>query len=141
MADDRPIRIGGLADFSRSLRKMDRDLPKALRIAMNQAADIVIDDAVPRIPRRTGRAQASIKAKSTRTAVRVGAGSAKAPYYPWLDFGGRVGRKRSVHRPFYTDGRYLYPSYFRKRDSGEFAEALRRALIGVAISAGVEVDS
>ena len=135
-----PIRIDGLRAFSRSLRKVDRDLPKGLRVALNHAVDVVIDAAIPHIPRRTGRAQASVKAKSTRTTARVGAGSAKAPYYPWLDFGGRVGRNRSVKRPFFQDGRYLYPTYFRLQKTGEFEKALREALIGVAESAGVVVD-
>jgi len=136
MAD--PIRITGLADFSRRLRKMDADLPKALRIALNDAAGIVVDEAKPTIPRRTGRARASVKTSSTRTLARVTAGGRKAPYYPWLDFGGRVGPNASVRRPFLKDGRYLYKGYFVKRK--EFADRLRRALIGIAIAAGVAVD-
>ena len=136
MAD--AIRIDGLAKFSRDLKKLDADLPKALRIALNEAAQVVVDYAVPRIPKRSGRAARSVKARSTRTAVRVVGGGRSAPYYPWLDFGGRVGRNRSVARPFYSDGRYIYDGYFKKRD--EFGEVLTRALLGVAAQAGVVVD-
>lgn len=138
MAD--PIKIDGLAAFSRNLRKLGADLPKALRIGMNEAANVVVDDARPHVPRRTGKAQASLKAKSTRTAVRVSAGGNRAPYYPWLDFGGRVGRRKSVRRAFYSDGRYLYASYTAKRDSGQLQEVLTRALLDVAAQAGVVVD-
>lgn len=132
------IRITGLAEFSRNLKKLDADLPKALRVALNEAADVVVDYARPRIPKRSGRAQRSLKARSTRTEVRVSAGGNRAPYYPWLDFGGRVGRNRSVQRPFLKEGRYIYAGYFAKRK--EFTEVLEAALLKTAEAAGVAVD-
>lgn len=133
-----PIRIDGLAEFSRNLRKLDRELPKGLRIALNEAANVIVGYAQPRVPRRSGRAARSIKARSTRTAVRVQGGGARVPYYPWLDFGGRVGRKRSINRPFKKEGRYIYAGYHAKKT--EFSSVLERALLQVAASAGVEVD-
>lgn len=133
-----PIKIKGLAEFQRNLRKLDDDLPKALRIAFNDATGLVIDYARPRVARRTGRAAGTIKAKSTRTIARVSAGSRRVPYYPWLDFGGRVGPSRSVQRPFLKEGRYLWKALVVKR--GELHEALEGALIGVAQRAGIEVD-
>lgn len=132
------IRIDGLAEFSRNLRKIDNDLPKALRIAMNEAAKVVVDYAQPQVPRRSGRAARSIRAKSTRTAVRISAGGARVPYYPWLDFGGKVGKAKSVKRPFYKEGRYIYVGLRVKRE--EFTTILERALLNVVRSAGVEVD-
>jgi hypothetical protein len=63
------------------------------------------------VPRRTGRAGGTIKAASTRTEARVSEGGARAPYMPWLDFGGRVGRKNSVKRPFLKEGRYIWKSF------------------------------
>lgn len=133
-----PIRVEGLREFARNLKKLDADLPKALRVALNEAADIVVKGARPRVPRRSGRAAASIKARSTRTAVRVVGGSNRVPYYPWLDFGGKVGRGKSVSRPFLREGRYIYASYFKHRD--ELAAGLETALIDAARAAGVEVD-
>jgi len=135
----RPIRVEGLAEFSQSLRKLDADLPKMLRIALNGVADVIIGDAVPRIPRRSGRAAASLKPRSTRTAVRVGAGGSLAPYYPWLDFGGSVGPRRSVHRPFFKEGRYLYRAYFDNQPKIE--KVLTAALLDVARRAGLEVTA
>lgn len=134
-----PIKVEGLAEFSRSLKRLDSSLPKALRIALNQAADVVVREALPRIPKRTGRAKSTVKAMSTRTASRVSGGSKRAPYYPWLDFGGRVGRNRSVERPFYKSGRYIYQAYYDKTD--EVQAALTGALVDVARQAGLEVDS
>lgn len=139
MAAD-PISITGLRKFSRDLKKLDNDLPKALRVALNEAADVVVSDARPRVPRRSGRAQRSIKAKSTRTKVRVSGGGSKAPYYPWLDFGGRVGPAGSIERPFIKDGRYIYRAYFDASVRNRFSEVLEKSLIKVAESAGVEVE-
>lgn len=134
------IRIDGLREFNRSLKKLDSDLPKAVRIALNKAADLVIDEARPHVPTRTGRAARSMRGQSTRTAVRVSAGGNRAPYYAWLDFGGRVGRNKSVRRPFTPDGRYLYPAYFRLRDSGKFVDVMSAALVDVAEAAGLDVS-
>jgi hypothetical protein len=119
---------------------MDSDLPKTVRVALNEAANSVVDEAKPRVPKRRGRARASVKAKSTRTLVRVSGGGPKAPYYPWLDFGGRVGRNRSIRRDYKPKGRYIYKAYFRQRDSGEFQEILSDALGDVARRAGLRLD-
>ncbi len=134
------IKVVGLAEFNRSLKQLDAELPKALRVALNKSVEVVVDDARPQVPRRSGRAAASLRAQSTRTVARVKAGGKRAAYYPWLDFGGRVGKHKSVSRPFYKHGRYLYDAYFRKRDSGEFQEILAAALRDVAVSAGLEVS-
>jgi hypothetical protein len=134
-----PIKIDGLAQFSRNLKKLDASLPSVLRVSLNGVADLVVTDARPKVPRKTGRAQASMKARSTRTAVRVVAGGPKARYYPWLDFGGRVGRKRSVRRAWLPDGRFLYRSYFDLRANGKIDVALSDALLAAAASAGIEV--
>lgn len=133
-----PIKVTGLAEFRRNLKKLDTDLPKALRIALNGAANIIVTEAAGRIPKRTGKAAASLKARSTQSQSRVSAGGNRAPYYPWLDFGGRVGRKKSVKRPFLKHGRYIFQAYADKGD--EFAEVLSKALVQVARDAGVEVD-
>jgi hypothetical protein len=48
------IEIKGIKEFQQSLRKMDSDLPKQLRIALNQASQLVIDKAGRRSPRGPG---------------------------------------------------------------------------------------
>src|SRR5688500_14053726 len=94
------IRVEGLKPFVKSLKALDRDLPKAMRHANNAVASVVVDAAGPKIPVRSGKARRSLKAKSTRTAVRVSAGGKRVAYYGWLDFGGSTGIKRSVRRHF-----------------------------------------
>lgn len=132
------IKIDGLDQFRANLKVMDRELPKALRMAFNAAAEIVVNDARPRVPSKSGRARGSVKARSTQAYSRVSGGGNKAPYYPWLDFGGKVGRGKSVSRPFLKDGRYIYDAYFRNK--ARYAEMLEKSLLDVAVQAGVEVD-
>jgi hypothetical protein len=137
---DVAVRVDGLAQFSRNLKKLDSDLPKALRLALNQSAELVVTGAQGNVPSRSGKARRSIRAASTRTEARVRAGGNRAPYYPWLDFGGRVGRGKSVRRPFLKDGRYLYATYFKLKASGQFQDAMTKALLGVVEDAGIGVD-
>ena len=138
MAAIEPVKVEGLAEFNRNLRKLSADLPKVLRIAHNEAAQLIVNYAQPRVPRKTGRAAGTLKARSTRTESRVSGGSKRASYYGWLDFGGRVGPKRSVHRPFIKQGRYLYPALGANYD--KFVALLEDKLIEVARQAGVEVE-
>jgi hypothetical protein len=133
-----PISITGLREFMRDMKTIDRGLPKVIRLASNESADIIVGYAQPRVPSLSGKARRTIKAKSTTREVRVVGGSARgAPYYPWLDFGGRVGKNRSVRRTYSSDGRYLYPALAAKRE--EFHAALTQALITVCADAGIEV--
>src|SRR5262245_43715055 len=136
MAD--PIKIDGLDVFVRNLKTLDAELPKTVRTAMNAAAGVVVDYARPRIPKRSGRAARSLRVASTQKAAKVRAGGARAPYFPWLDFGGRVGRRKSVARPFRKDGRYIYAGYFTKQ--AEFRELLEGGVLDTVRAAGIEVD-
>lgn len=141
MTSIEPIKVAGLAEFSRNLRRLDSDLPKGLRLAGNQAGQLVVDWAVPRVPTgpgKGGHAASSIKTKSTRTEARVSGGGKRYAYYPWLDFGGRVGRRRSVKRPFMRSGRYIFEGYAQRY--ADVQGALLKALLDVARDAGVEVE-
>lgn len=132
------VRVVGLAEFQRALRKLDAEAVKGLRLAANRSAEFLIDKVKPKVPRRSGRAAASLKPRSTRTAVRIAAGGPRAPHYPWLDFGGGVGPGKRSRRPFYSDGRYLYPTYHENKP--QFQRILEAAIVEVAESAGLEVD-
>lgn len=136
-----PIRITGLDEFRRNLKTLDGELPKALRQAGNKAAELVVDKAKPRVPvgpAKGGHASDSIRAASTQGAARVRGGGKRFAYYPWLDFGGRVGPKRSVKRPFLKTGRYIWAAYANNTQA--VWDRLAEALIDVARQAGVEVD-
>jgi hypothetical protein len=132
------IQITGIKEFQASLRKMDADLPKQLRLALNKASKLVIGYAQPQVPTRSGAARSSLKVRSSQREARVAAGGRKAPYYPFLDFGGSVGRNKSVHRPFFKEGRYIYPSLRKNRE--EITQVMAKALADLARDAGLEVS-
>jgi hypothetical protein len=138
MAGAVTIAVYGLRELSRSLKKVDSEAAKQLRVVFNEAAELVISTARPTIPRRTGRAANSLKTRSTRTAVRVTFGGPRAPYYPWLDFGGRTGRKKRVVREFIQEGRYVFPAYYRRHD--DIMAAMQDGIERVARNAGLEVS-
>jgi len=133
-----PIKVVGLKEFRKGLKGMDRGLPKTVRLTFNSVAEVLVDATQPKIPRRTGRAAASLKAQSTQSAARVSMGGSKAPYMPWLDFGGKTGPKKSVVRPFRREGRYFFPTLDENRDT--IQDLMLSGLVQLAESNGIEVD-
>jgi hypothetical protein len=133
------IEVTGLRDFQRQLKAMDAGLPKQLRLALNEASTVVVDYASARMPSRSGRARASLKARSTQRTARVALGGNRAPWAPWLDFGGEGRVKgRPAARPFIKAGRYVYPALDIKR--AEITEIMSNALTQLAKDAGLEVS-
>lgn len=132
------VEIEGFRQLRTALRALGSEAPKALRVAGNQAAQLVVDNARPRVPRRSGKAAGSIKARSTQIATKIASGGRAAPYMPWLDYGGRVGVNDTAVRPFIADGRYVYPAY--RAVKPEFSRVLNEAVRKIAADAGVELD-
>jgi hypothetical protein len=131
------IKVSGLRELQGALKAAENATPKMLRLALNEAAEVVLDYARPQVPSKSGAARGSMKVRSTQREARVAAGGRKAPYYPWLDFGGAVGKGSSVKRSFYREGRYIYPTLRKKHP--EIIEAMGKALAGVVLEAGLEV--
>lgn len=133
------IKVDGLKEFIRAIKALDADLPKAVRVGLNEAAAIIVDYAKPKVPRRTGRAAAAIRPQSTAKLVRITEGGKRAPYMPWLDFGGTIRpRGQTKHRPFIKDGRFLYAGLADRRE--QVLAKVQEVLVAAATSAGVEVD-
>lgn len=136
MATIEPIKIKGLRDLQATLKDLDGESQKLLRVALNDAAETVVAGSRRLVPTRSGKARASIRAASSQREARVSAGGTRAPYFPWLDFGGRVGRKRSVVRRFIPGGRYIYPTYGRNRLS--IMEDIERSVSKLISDAGLD---
>lgn len=133
------VHVEGLREFTKAVDAAEKGLRKHVRLALNESVDLVIDETEPGVPTQDGTAVGSIRAVSTQSKARVRAGGARAPHYPWLDFGGRVGKFRQVHRDYTREGRYLYPTYRSLRDSGEFQDKMVEALVKLGDRAGLEV--
>jgi hypothetical protein len=139
MAFVEPIRIERLRDLQAALRQASEGSQKKLRVVFNDAAATVAGGASRRVARGpSGKARASIRPKSEQRVARVVGGGNKAPYYPWLDFGGRIDRGgHPTSRPFVEGGRYLYPSWLANRKS--ILEALAESISDLARESGLEV--
>lgn len=131
------IHVAGLREFAKALKQLDANAPKAVRLAGNEVADLIVTRTRPLIPRKTGKAAGSLKASSTRTLVRISMGGPRAPHMPWLDWGGKTGRQGAA-RPFIKEGRYLYPTFRANRDEAE--RVLTKALVKAAEDAGLDVS-
>lgn len=164
------MKLTGLNELLASMRKVAPVAKRELSGALRVIGKMVVTDAQASMTFKhpTGKARKAYKVRVvTRRGfegVEINEGGPVAPYLPWLDFGGTVGRGRrstarvsihaggrvtarrvgsrgtgSVVRPYIKDGRYLYPAYYRRYDDMVAAtfEAVRKA----AMSAGLEVTS
>ena len=133
------IEVSGLRELQRSLRAADAALPRQLRLVFNEAMDLIIDYARPRMPSISGRARGSLKGRSAQRTARIAMGGSRAPYTPWLDFGGEGRVKgRPPLREFLRTGRYVYKGLEVRRD--EVTEVMAAGLTRVVSEAGLEVS-
>lgn len=130
------IEVRGVRELQRAFGQVERALPKELRAEFLGIAQRVVAAIQPRIPSISGRAASSLTPKASNRGASIAFGGRKAEYYPWLDFGGSVGRNRSIHRPLVVGGRYLYPGIAEHRQ--QTAEAADEAIEKVAERAGFE---
>lgn len=64
--------------------------------------------AIPLGPVAGGHAKASVRVERGHIEATVHEGGPAFPYLPWLEFGGRVGRKHANHRQWIRGGRYMF---------------------------------
>jgi hypothetical protein len=142
------VEVRGIREVQSAFRKVDKELPKALRPEFLDIARTVVGQVQQRVPWRTGRAARSVKARASQRGAGIAFGGSAAPYFPWLDFGGTTGKGHkpgqrysgSVTRPWMGrpgDGRYVYPTIADNRE--EIEKAAEDAVVKVARAAGLEV--
>lgn len=101
-------------DLRKALDKAEQDVKANLAAANRAAAEVVVARALPRVPVRSGRLRASVKALGSQSRGEAKAGGRKVPYAATVHFGrkrGNVGRPPGNHkgnnrvkgRPFLTD--------------------------------------
>lgn len=101
------LKLTGLTDAQAEITKSARNLAIGLpKLERELAADMAsLARRKARQGSRTGRAMRSIQV--TRSTISAGTG---IEYYGFFDFGGRVGRNRSIVRKYIRGGRYLFPA-------------------------------
>lgn len=130
-----PVEVTGLRELRRDFRRVeDPESLTELRVGLKAAAEIVAAEARSRVPSKSGRARASVRATSGGNSVFVKGGKASVPYYGWLDFGSRTpkrGNPRSVG-PWSGSGvaagkgRFIYPAIDAKQV--QVAQAVETAM-------------
>jgi hypothetical protein len=153
MAADKSVRveIHGVRDLQKALKQMDTGMEKALKNEFLDIAESVASGVRSKVVKGpTGRASASVKARASNRGASIAVGGTKAPYYPWLDFGGSVGRGHQPGKPWsgairrdwkgvpVGKGRWLYPTITEHRD--DIVDQTDDALERLARQAGFETE-
>jgi len=130
------IQVHGLKELASSLRALDRDLARELQQTNKAIAEEVAEVVRAKVPKKTGRAAGTVRARATAQRASLVGGGARAPYYPWLDFGGSVGRGHrpgiansgSVKRQRIKRGRFILPTVDEHADVEEYVQVLNELL-------------
>lgn len=144
------VKVFGMAEVGRALKQVsDKVAGDGLKAALFGIAGKVAARARGSLPGGSGKAAGSILPHSTTRGASVSFGGQAAPYLPWLDFGGSVGRghkpgsawsgaiKREwMGRPV-GEGRYVYPAISGEREAT--LDAVLEAIAQAARHAEFEV--
>ena len=133
---DSTVEAKGLKEFNTALDKFAGDLPETTRAIALSAVTAVVTDAVPTVPRVSGRAASSIQGLVTNEGASV-IGGQNLEYYRWLELGGASGRNHATVRPIVKDGRYINPAFERNKSAIE--ADMEQKLAAAARQAGLEV--
>lgn len=87
MAQDVQVRVDGLREFRRDLRKVDREVDKELRGEIKDAANTVLEEARATAPIRTGALARSLKVSVTGRGASI---YSALPYAPVVHWGGVI---------------------------------------------------
>jgi hypothetical protein len=130
------VKIDGLKELQAQLKKLPKDVSREFNREMKGIAAEVTGSIHQQMSasfqdnrsakkksakaeRPLGDAEKSVRPSFANGYVAIRGGGERAPYYPWLDFGGTLpavgGRHNEQHRPFFHEGRWIYPTIARRR--------------------------
>ena len=135
------VGIDGLSQLQRQLKQLSPATKRAFGVELKRIVDFVAEDVRSQMPEKSGKAKRSVRVIFSGGYLAIKAGGPNAPYYPWLDFGGKLhttgaktivvgpkkgqqgpsrlvhsaGRKLGSERPFIKEGRWIYPTIARQR--------------------------
>lgn len=115
------IRVIGLRELRRDLKRLDADWPKELAKANTAAAQIVATEAqrrAPAGPHQGGGSvtpiRQSIRASRAQRSASVSFGGARSPHAAPTEFGGTLARHASASRTTVRQRAFLYPAITAK---------------------------
>lgn len=130
------VEVSGLKEFNRAVNVAAKEVPGVVQTISLKAGVMVVESAVPTIPRRSGKAAKSVQALATSNGVKVTGGNGIA-YFRWLAIGGRSGRNLSNVRRIVKPDRYLAPAY--RREQAAIEAMAQRELTNALKRSGFEV--
>lgn len=133
---DVKVEIRGLRELAAAFKQLDSELPKAMKARLHSIVTTIAGAAAGFVPVRTGKAAASVRPRSTAKGAGIAFGGPSAEYFPWLNFGGKVGKGKSVQREMVLPDRYIYTTIGMFR--GEILEGVDGAIRDTAVQAGFE---
>ena len=87
------IQVDGLKELRRDLKKLGKEAQKELRVALKAGAEMAVPAAQSLAPKRSWELAGSIKSGTSGAKAFIGS---KLPYAAVHQWGGRVGRNKSV---------------------------------------------
>lgn len=136
------VSVEGLTELRKALGQIGgRPLQKNFRLRMIKVGDAVLVPAVRvKMPVKSGRTRASVKAGASGNTAYVQEGGPRAPHVGWLDWGGVLkptgGRHNTIRRERVPGGRYLRPTIREKQ--GQIVEAAAGAFEDTARELGLK---
>ncbi len=123
------VRWDGLGAWNARLKHLETIMPDVAYDVAERTAVIVAGKArtfTPLGPAANGHARNTIDSRGST----VSGGDRTHPYFGWLDFGGAVGRRNSIKRPFLKGGRIIFAAYRADRPFVEerMEDAVERAV-------------
>ena len=119
------IQVTGIKELRSALKAAEATLPRELRKGLNEVANIIVVDARPRIPVRSGKLAGALRPRSTQTAAQVVLGTARTPYAQAVYWGtGPRAGQRGPHN--IKAHQVMHESY--DRNLAPIANALRAVL-------------
>jgi hypothetical protein len=151
MASDKSvsIQVTGLRELSSALKQVGAEAPIEMKSAIRRVVEGIAGTIRGKFPHKTGSAASSVVSRASARGGAIAFGGQAAPYAPWLDFGGSVGKGHkpgvawsgSVKRPWEGkpsgSGRYTYPTISEARK--ETDTQIETVVLQVARNNGFEV--
>lgn len=97
------VEVRGVKELNRALRKLDGDLPNALKVGFLAIARASVPSLAASISQRTGTLAGTVRAGATKKTALVRIGKASVPYAGSAIFGGYP-----PGRPYDPQGRGLF---------------------------------
>jgi len=121
------IRIEGLDEFRRALRKLEnQEGIAALKAVNKQIAEMIVERTKPRMAKRSERSAASLKASNTANGAYVRGGGASAPHFGGVEFGAHQNQRRLIKHPYVGSGKRARRGRATIVRSGENIEKIKK---------------